>query len=59
MGKNVSVGPDGVPGDILKLDPEAMTPFLARLMEISLNNATIPSDLKKARVVPIYKGSDR
>jgi len=26
-----------------------MTPYLARLLEISLNNATIPSDRKRAR----------
>ena len=36
-----------------------MTPFLARLLEITLNNATIPSDWKKGIVVPIYKGGDR
>jgi hypothetical protein len=31
----------------------------ARLLEISRNNATVPSDWKKAIVVPIYKGGDR
>ena len=35
-----------------------MTPFLA-IVEITLNNVTIPSDWKKATVVPIYKGSFR
>ena len=30
----------GVPGEILKLDGKAMTPFLAILLEISLKNAT-------------------
>jgi len=44
--RNKSVWPDGVPGEILKLGGDAMTP-LARLLEISLNNATIPSDWKK------------
>jgi hypothetical protein len=38
---------------------EAMIPYLARLLEITLNNATIPSHWKKAIVVPIYKGGDR
>ena len=51
--RNKSVGPDGVPGEILKLGWEAMTPFLAILLGISLNNATNPSDRKKAIVVPI------
>ena len=36
FGKNKSVGPDGVPGEILKLGGEAMTFILARLLEISL-----------------------
>jgi len=36
-----------------------MTPFLAKLLEISLNNATKPSVWKEAIVVPIYKGGDR
>ena len=47
IGRNKSVRSDGVPGEILKLGWEAMTPFLARLLEISLNNATIQSDWKK------------
>jgi hypothetical protein len=54
MGKNKSVGPDGVSGEILKLGGEAMIPYLARLLDIIINNTTIPSDWKKASVVPIY-----
>jgi len=49
------VGPDGVPGDILKVGGEAMFPFLARLLDITVNNATIPSDRKRATLVPIKK----
>jgi len=52
------VVPDGFPGEILKLVEEVMTPHLDRLLEISLKKATIPSDWKKAIVVPIYKGDD-
>ena len=33
-----------VPGEILKLGGQAVTPFLARLLEISLKNAAITSD---------------
>jgi hypothetical protein len=40
IGRNVSVGPDRVLGEITKLGGEAMTPYLARLLEISLYNAT-------------------
>ena len=59
IGRNKSMGPDGVPGKILKLGREAMIPYLARLLDITVNNATVPSDWKRATVVPIYKGDDR
>jgi hypothetical protein len=55
FGRNKSVGPDGIPGEILKLVGEAITPYLARLLEISLNSATIPRDWKIATVVYIYR----
>jgi hypothetical protein len=32
---------------ILKLGGEAMIPYLARLLDIAINNATIPSDWKR------------
>jgi len=57
--KNKSVGPDGVSGEILKLGGEAMIPYLARLLDITMNNGTLPGDWKKATVVPIHKGGDR
>jgi hypothetical protein len=59
IGKKKSVGPDGISGEILKLGGEAMIPYLARLLDVTVNNAAIPSDWKKATIVPIYKGGDR
>ncbi|PNF41870.1 hypothetical protein B7P43_G15761 [Cryptotermes secundus] len=56
LGKNKSVGPDSVSGEILKLGGEATILYLARLLAVTINNATLPSDWKKAIVVPIYKG---
>jgi hypothetical protein len=47
IGKNKSIGPDSISGEILKLGGEAMIPHLARLLDIKINNATIPSDWKK------------
>jgi hypothetical protein len=32
-----------------------MIPYLAPLMDVTVNNAVIQSDWKKAIVVPIYK----
>jgi hypothetical protein len=51
--------PESISGEILKLGAEAMIPYLALLFDITVNNATIPSDWKKVTVVPIYKVGDR
>jgi hypothetical protein len=59
IGKNKSVGPDRVPGEILKMSGEAMIPYLAWLLEITMNNGTLPGDWRRATVLPIYKGGDR
>jgi hypothetical protein len=58
IGRSKSVGPDGILGEILKMGGEAMILYLARLLDITINNGTIPGDWKKAIVVPIYKGGD-
>jgi hypothetical protein len=57
--KIISVGPEGVSVGILKVGGEAMIPYLARLLDITLNNGTLPGDWKKDTVIPIHKGSDR
>ena len=59
IGRNKSLGSDGIPGAMLKMNGEAMIPFLARLLDITINNGTIPRDSKKAIVFPIRKGGDR
>jgi len=52
------VGTDGVPGEILTLDREAMIPYFALLLDI-INNSTIPSVRKRVTMVPIYQGGQR
>jgi hypothetical protein len=59
MGKNKSIEPDCIYGEILKMGGEATIPYLARLLEIKMNNATLPGDWNKATVIPIHKGCDR
>jgi sarcosine oxidase/L-pipecolate oxidase len=59
IGRNKSVGPDGISGAILKMDGEAVILYLVRLLVITINNSTIPRDWKKAIIVPIHKGGDR
>ena len=56
IGKNKSVGPDTLSGEILKLGEEAMIPYLARLLDLTMNNGTLPGDWKRATVVPVHKG---
>ena len=36
-----------------------MIPYLAQLLDTTINNGTTPRDWKKATVVPIHKGDDR
>ena len=59
IGKNRSVGPDRIPGEIIKMGGEAMILYLARLLEITMNNGTLPEDWKRATVVRIHKGGNR
>jgi len=57
--KNKSIGPDNISGKILKLRGEAMIPYLAQLLDITMNNGTLPAEWTRAVVVPVHKGSDR
>ena len=59
IGKNKSVRPDRVSGEILKLGGEAMIPYLARLLDITMNNGTLPGDWKTATLIPFHKGDNR
>jgi hypothetical protein len=59
IGRNKSVGPDRIPGEILKMGGEAMIPYLARLLEITMNNGALPEDWRRATVVPVHKWGDR
>ena len=54
--KNKSIRPDGVSGEILKLSGEAMTPYLARLLDITMNNGTLQAVWKRPMEVPVHKG---
>ena len=51
-----SVGPDGIPGEILKFSGVAMIPYLARLVDIMMNNTAYPGDWIKIIVLPFTKG---
>ena len=53
------MGPNDIPGEILKLGGEVMVPHLARLLDMTMNNNATPRDWKKAIVVPIHQRRDR
>ena len=55
IGRKKSVGPDDIPGEILKFGGGAMIPYFARLLDITTNNNAIPGDWKKVIVVGIHK----
>jgi hypothetical protein len=55
----LSFGTDGIPGKILKLGGETMTAYLARLLDVTINNNAIARDWREAIVIPIYKGGDQ
>ena len=57
--KNKSVGSDGISGEILKLGGETMIPYLAQLLDITMNNGTLPADWKRTIVVLAHKVGDR
>ena len=59
IGRKKSAGQNGIPGEILKIDREAIIPYLERLLDFTMNNYVIPDDWEKAIVLPIYKGRDR
>jgi len=42
--KNKSTGPDSISGEIIKLGGEAMILHLTRLLDITMNNGTLPAD---------------
>ena len=44
---------------MMKMGGEATIPYLARLLDITINNGTVPRDWKSAIVFPIHKGGDR
>ena len=54
IGGNKSVGPDGIPGAILKMCGEVMIPYLALLLDRMINNGTTPRHWKKNKLSCFY-----
>ena len=56
---NKAVGPDGIPGKILKLCAKELAPILTTLFQASLNQGIIPKDWKEANITPIFKKGEK
>ena len=56
MPSHAAAGPDGVPSQLLKQCSSSIVKPLCILVNKSMNEGTIPALLKKATIVPIYKG---
>jgi len=56
IGKNKSVVPYRVSGEIIKLGGEAMISYLTRLLDTTVNNASLPGDWKKATAILVTRG---
>ena len=54
-----ATGPDNIPGRLLKEAAEELTPGLAHIFQISIDNGKIPLDWKSALVNPVFKKGNR
>ena len=53
-----NIGPDLIPGKVLKLGARAISPILSILINECFSSGIFPKSLKIARVTPIFKGED-
>ena len=53
--ENKATGPDGIPGNLLKMCAHELAPVITVLFQASLDQGCVPSDWKKAEIVPVFK----
>ena len=53
--ENKSVGPDGIPSEVLKISSSVIGPYLVQLVNESLGHGIFPNCLKTATVKPLFK----
>ena len=59
ISKNAAPGPDGIPAIFLRQCAQQMKTPIFLLWRASLNEGSLPDELKQSKVVPIFKGGDR
>lgn len=56
--KTSAAGWDGIGAKILKSSCEVLLPVLVHILNLSLANGVVPTELKRAKVTPIFKKGD-
>ena len=57
--ENKATGPDGIPGNLLKICANELAEALTMLFQASLDQGRFPQAWKQAFIVPVYKKGDR
>ena len=57
--KNCAPGPDGIPADIIKLSMDFILPILTHVINLSFQQGVFPSEMKHAKVIPLFKSGDK
>ena len=52
-------GPDSILTFILKVAADEISPVLSKIVQTSLDTGEVPSDWKKANIVPLFKKGDK
>ena len=56
---NKATGPDGIPGDLLKICANELAEPLTLLFQASVDQGRLPEAWKQAFIVPVFKKGDR
>jgi hypothetical protein len=59
INSNKATGLDGIPGRILKLSADVVSPSLTKIFNQCLIQGVYPDDWKIAKVVPVFKNGAR
>ena len=53
--ENKATGPDGIPGNLIKMCAHELAPVFTTLFQASLDQGCVPPDWKMAHIVPVFK----
>ena len=59
LSNTTALGLDGIPVSVYKMGVEVLAPPVAHLVNRSLSEGQVPSELKAGRIIPIHKGKGK